>query len=59
MVFIFVFMGSFFPRGKPVKCPQTGYFKDGMELAFYLLNLQPEEAYYEYDRSCSKRHQSP
>lgn len=44
MVFIFVFMEPFSPRGKPVKCPQTGYFKEGMELAFYLLNCQPEEA---------------
>jgi hypothetical protein len=33
MVFIFVFMGPFFPGDKPVKWPQTGYFKEGMELA--------------------------
>jgi hypothetical protein len=33
MVFIFVFMDPFPYRDKPVKWPQTGYFKEGMELA--------------------------
>ena len=44
MVFIFVIMASFFHRDRYEKRQLTESYKKGMELAFYLLNIQPEEA---------------